>query len=108
MTTFSMARFITALTLCIGLGTTVGACWKEIDPRGYAHECPIIVAGTIEKIAEAAPGGDRADHIASIRILAVHRNELTDVGLKVGDLWPVRMISRNNRVRTSTDLTYRA
>ena len=77
-----------------------------IDPSGYAPECPIIVAGTIEKIAVAAPGRDRADDIASSRILAVHRHELTDVGLKAGDLLPVRMISRNNRVRASTDLNY--
>jgi hypothetical protein len=101
-----MVRFIAATTILIGAGSFAWACWSAIEPSAFAEECPIIVAGTIETVAQAAPGGDRSDDIASIRIDVVHRNELTDVGLRAGDLLQVRMISKNNRSRMSTDLNY--
>lgn len=91
------------LTLLAG---PVGACWNAIDPAGYAWECPIILRGKIVAVAEAAPGGERSDDQASIKVLEVRKNELRDVPLKVGDIFTVRMISRNNRLRSSTDLNY--
>jgi hypothetical protein len=101
-----MVRFIAATAILIGAGSIAWACWSAIAPSAFAEECPIIVTGTIEAVAQAAPGGDRSDDIASIRVDAVHRNELTDVGLRTGDLLQVRMISKNNRSRSSTDLNY--
>lgn len=102
-----MMRCVAAILLLSALTpVALAACWASIDPQGLAEDCPIIVTGTIEKIVEAAPGGVRSDDIASLRIEAIARNELTDVPLKVGDLLAVRMISRNNATRLSTDLNY--
>ncbi|MBI2807684.1 MAG: HEAT repeat domain-containing protein [Planctomycetes bacterium] len=81
-------------------------CWNAIDPGAFAQDCPIILAGTIESVAQAKPGGFRSDDVARIRVTAIHRNELTDVALKPGDLFLVKMISRNNNQRTSTDINY--
>ncbi len=101
-----MARLLLALALAAVVSPAIRACWTAVDPGAFAVDCPLIVRGTIESVAEAAPGQNRADDLARIKIAAIHRNELKDVPLKVGDVFTVRMISRNNSLRTSTDLNY--
>lgn len=82
------------------------ACWSAIDPGAYASDCPIIITGKIVAVAEAPPGGARLDDRASIRVDGIYKNELKDLGLKVGDIFTVQMVSLNNRSRTSTDINY--
>jgi hypothetical protein len=101
-----MKRLLVVLTLIAFASPALGGCWAEIDPGAFADDCPIIIRGTIISVKEAAPGQQRADDIASIKVAAIVRNELKDVGLKVGDIFQVRMISRNNTQRVSTDLNY--
>jgi hypothetical protein len=99
-------RFLPVVALVLLNAGPARACWGAIDPSGYADECPIIVRGQIVAVIQAEPGQDRADDLARIRVAEIQRNELKDVPLKVGDLFTVRMISKNNRLRTSTDLNY--
>jgi hypothetical protein len=101
-----MMRHIFPLIILAVSGSAAWSCWSEIAPSAFALDCPVIVAGSIEEVVEAAPGGLRADDSAKIRIDAIFRNELTDLPLKIGDLFPVKMISKNNQLRTSTDLNY--
>ncbi len=101
-----MVRLLLALALVAAAGPIAGACWSDIDPGAFAVDCPIVVRGTIVSVAEAAPGQNRADDVASIKVAAIHRNDLKDVPLKVGDVFTVRMISRNDTQRVSTDLNY--
>lgn len=103
-----MVRFIAAILLTISGASYVSCCWDAIDPHHLAENCPVIVSGSIETVLAAAPGGQRSDDIASIRIDAIQRNELMDLPLKVGDLLRVRMIARNNSHRASTDINYPA
>ena len=103
---FIMPRVLLAIVFAVAVTPLAWSCWSAKDPSAFAEDCPIIVAGSIESVQKAAPGGQRSDDIASIRVDAVHRNELTDVPLKVGDLLAVRMISQNNQQRSSTDLNY--
>src|SRR5688572_29613949 len=101
-----MPRVLFSLALLVLTAPAASACWTAIDPGAFASDCPIIIRGVIVAVAEAAPGGDRSDDLAGIKVLEIHKNELKDVPLKVGDTFTVRMISRNNRMRTSTDINY--
>ena len=102
-----MSRLLIAVALFSGSACSVaGGCWAELDPGGFAARCPIIIRGSIVSVTEAASGQLRADDLATIKVVDIRRNELKDVPLKVGDTFTVRMISRNNTQRTSTDLNY--
>ncbi|MBI1829910.1 MAG: HEAT repeat domain-containing protein [Planctomycetes bacterium] len=102
-----MMRFIIALVVLAGIASLSWAgCFAGLDPGMFAEGCPIIVAGTIEEIVEAAPAREGALDTAKIRIDVINRNELTDVPLKGGDLLAVKMISKNNQFGSSTDIRY--
>jgi len=101
-----MARFFSIVLIFAVAANHADACWTAISATGFAEGCPIIIKGKIVAVAEARPGGDRLDDQAAIRIDAIEKNELKDVPLKVGGIFTVRMISRNNRSRSSTDLNY--
>jgi hypothetical protein len=101
-----MVRLLPALILLALASPALGGCWAEIDPGAFANDCPIIIRGTIVSVKEAARGQQRADDVADIKVAAIVRNELKDVGLKVGDVFPVRMISRHNTSKSSIDINY--
>lgn len=82
------------------------ACWVALDPHAFAQECPVIVSGTIERIDVAPAAGDATFDMAQIRVAVVHRNLLSDVEVKAGQLFGARMNGRNSRLVASTDLRY--
>ncbi|MFO0967620.1 MAG: HEAT repeat domain-containing protein [Gemmataceae bacterium] len=92
--------------LVLATSNASAGCWTEIDPGAFAGECPVVIRGRIVSVTEAPKGGERLDDLARIKVTEVRRAELKDVPIKEGDLFTVHMISKNNRLRTSTDLNY--
>ena len=82
------------------------ACWKGVEPRGFASRCPIVVTGTITKIDAGCPCDNPSYDIAHITISAIHKNRLKDVPLSNGSVIQVRMAARDAKIKTSTDLRY--
>jgi HEAT repeat protein len=104
-----MYRPLLALVVVVLASAPASACWMALDPVGYAHGCPVIIRGVIVDIVEpkeAGKGEERVDDLALIRVDEIIRNDFSDVPLKVGETFAVRMVSRKNRLRASTDLHY--
>lgn len=101
-----MLRIAIGIAFFAGVVIPAPACWMSLAPGVLEADSPIIVRGKIVAIQEAKKGQMRADDLAEIEIAEILKNELKDVPLKVGDKFTVRMISRGNMAKMSTDLNY--
>lgn len=82
------------------------SCFIYIEAKEFAKSCPVILSGKIVRI-EVTPSVNGASQvIAYIKISKIHKNILKDVGLTIGEEFPVYMSAIHSNYEDSTEIRY--
>ena len=81
------------------------SCWALVVQSAIGNEAPVVVTGEIVQV-DVAPAAARSFDIAHIRVTEIHKNELGDYPLQIGQSIRARMHGKNRQSTISTDLRY--